>query len=83
MTDPNDEDIELELADPNLCDDDGDELRTPTDDEMVLLEPEEEEPLAVTSGFEKKKPALPQPDRARSAPDLPRVKSSAFKRFIS
>lgn len=29
-----------------------------------------------------KKPELPQPDRARSHPDLPRVKSSAFKRVI-
>ncbi len=25
---------------------------------------------------------LPQPDRARSAPDLPKVKSSAFKRLL-
>lgn len=25
---------------------------------------------------------LPQPDRARSSPDLPKVKSSAFKRII-
>lgn len=29
-----------------------------------------------------KKAELPQPDRARSHPDLPRVKSSAFKRVI-
>lgn len=29
-----------------------------------------------------KKAELPQPDRARSHPDLPRVKSSAFKRVL-
>lgn len=84
MAKPSDDDIELELADPDVCDDDGDELREPTPEEMALLEAEEDEPVELTmSGFEKKPAALPQPDRARSSPDLPRVKSNAFKRFIS
>lgn len=76
-------DINLELADPEVCDEDGEELREPTAEEMALIESAEEGPLAITSGFERTRAALPQPDRARSAPDLPRVKSNAFKRFIS
>lgn len=30
----------------------------------------------------RRRAALPQPDRARSAPDLPKVKASAFKRLL-
>jgi hypothetical protein len=38
----------------------------------------------VADGFAKKGPAnIPQPGRAKSHPDLPRVKSTSFKRFIS
>ncbi|MFT3838980.1 MAG: hypothetical protein QM723_18515 [Myxococcaceae bacterium] len=36
----------------------------------------------ANSGFDKRPPELPQADRAASSPDLPKVKSSAFKRVI-
>ncbi len=56
-------------------------------DEALGAEPLEEEPVTVeevaADGYTgKKKAALPLDDRARSHPDLPRVKSTAFKRFI-
>ncbi len=38
----------------------------------------------VADGYAKNGPAsIPQPGRAKSHPDLPRVKSTSFKRFIS
>lgn len=51
-------------------------------------EGEDEAPLAAqgaetSDDFSKKRPAtLPQPDRARSHPDLPKVGTSSFKRLI-
>jgi len=53
------------------------------------FEPEEsEEAVAleevVADGYAKNGPtSIPQPGRAKSHPDLPRVKSTSFKRFIS
>jgi hypothetical protein len=48
------------------------------------VEGDEPEPLAAKSDdFAKDRPAsLPQPDRARSHPDLPKVTTSSFKRLI-
>lgn len=57
-------------------------------DEMMFAEEEEggEEEGEATSeadDFSGERPAeLPQPDRARSHADLPKVKSNAFKRII-
>ena len=86
MAKPTEDDIELDLADPDLCDEDGDELREPTAEEMAAFDAPTEPELelgAIGSGFEARKQPLPQPDRARSSPDLPRVKAIAFKRFIA
>jgi len=69
---PADENFEGEEVDF----DDGDEEAV-EGDELVSLEEVD------ADGYSKDKPAeIPQPDRAKSHPDLPRVKSSAFKRFI-
>lgn len=49
----------------------------------LIREVEEALAKVANSGFEAQRPAeLPQADRARSSPDLPKVKSSAFKRVI-
>ncbi len=39
-------------------------------------------PQGVEHFGKNRPPAIPQPDRARSAPDLPKVKSNAFTRFF-
>lgn len=50
---------------------------------QLIREVEEAVGKVANSGFEAQRPAeLPQADRARSSPDLPKVKSSAFKRVI-
>lgn len=52
-------------------------------DEMMFAEEGEESAESESDDFSGERPAeLPQPDRARSHADLPRVKSSAFKRII-
>lgn len=57
-------------------------------DELPAGDPRVEAQAAAASevdgdGFGGAAPTeLPQPDRARSAPDLPKVKSSAFKRLL-
>ncbi len=52
-------------------------------DEAMFAEENAEAVTAEGDDFAGKKPAeLPQPDRALSHPDLPRVKSTAFKRII-
>ena len=55
-------------------------------DEMMFAEEEggeEEEAGSEADDFSGERPAeLPQPDRARSHADLPKVKSNAFKRII-
>lgn len=62
------------------CDDE-----LPADEAFAGDEDEAEEVVAEVDddGFSKDRPAeLPQPDRARSHPDLPKVKSGVFKRII-
>jgi hypothetical protein len=53
-------------------------------DELMFAEGEgSEEEGSEADDFSGERPAeLPQPDRARSHPDLPRVKSTTFKRII-
>lgn len=65
-----------------------DELAADEEFEPDADEEESEEALAleevVADGYANKGPAnIPQPGRAKSHPDLPRVKSTSFKRFIS
>ncbi|MFZ5445070.1 MAG: hypothetical protein ACOZQL_34085 [Myxococcota bacterium] len=80
--------VELLTWDPS----DGTEEDEACDDELpadehFAGEPDDDEPpveAAEDDGYSgQRPPELPQPDRARSHPDLPRVKSSSFKRFIS
>ena len=73
-TDEDEAEAEDELpADEAFAGDDSDEV-----DEVEASEPAEE-----ADDFSKRRPAaLPQPDRARSHPDLPKVKSSSFKRML-
>lgn len=76
--------VELLTWDPEL---DGDEEEEEFEDELPAggaeLADEGEAPEGEGDGFAEQKPAeLPQPDRARSHPDLPRVKSNAFKRIL-
>lgn len=70
-TDEDEEAFDDELpADENFAGD---------DDELV----EEDAPEVAADGYSaEKKTELPQPDRAKSHPDLPRVKSNAFKRIL-
>ena len=79
-SDGTEEDEEDELEEELAADEDFE----PEADE----EEESEEALAleevVADGYANKGPAsIPQPGRAKSHPDLPRVKSTSFKRFIS
>jgi hypothetical protein len=78
---------ELEHFDPEVSgDDEGDELAPPSAEEMAAMLAEDHEFVeeVESDGFQKQpRPSIPQPDRARSSPDLPRVKSSSFKRFIT
>lgn len=93
-----DEVVELEWADESVPnDDEGEELACAEEwldidededfsdtDENEEEEREDTEVEQVTrDGFERRRVFLPQPERARSSPDLPRVKASAFKRFIA
>lgn len=74
--------VELLTWDPEL---DGEEEEEEFEDELPADEAMFAEGAEQPEGddFAAKKPAeLPQPDRARSHPDLPRVKSTAFKRLI-
>ncbi|MFO0598031.1 MAG: hypothetical protein U0228_22205 [Myxococcaceae bacterium] len=80
-----DEVIELEHADLDIePDSEGDELEEPTTEEMQALsdEPDTLEQVAF-DGFERARTIIPQPERARSSPDLPKVRASSFKRFIA
>lgn len=77
--------VELLTWDPEL---DGDEEEEEFEDELpadeaMFAEGADESVTVEGDDFAGKKPAeLPQPDRARSHPDLPRVKSTAFKRIL-
>ena len=86
-TKPDDDVPELEHFDPEVSgDDEGDELAPPSAEEMAAMLAEDLELVeeVENDGYEKQpRPSIPQPDRARSSPDLPRVKSSSFKRFIT
>ncbi len=88
MNDPNeelDEGVALEWADESIDPDDaGDELACAEwpDEEGAEAEAVELEQVA-RDGFERGRLFLPQPERARSNPDLPRVKANAFKRFLA
>lgn len=85
---PEDDAVELLTWDPS----DGTEEDEECDDELPADEDfvgdeEEEAPVELAEveddGYAKGRPAeLPQPDRARSHPDLPKVKSNSFKRII-
>ncbi len=72
-TDEDDDDIDDELPADEAFEGEADEGDEP-----------EPEPIAAKSDdFSKDRPAaLPQPDRARSHPDLPKVTTSSFKRLI-
>lgn len=73
--DEGEDELEEELLADEAFDPDAEEEAA---DEAVVLDE------VVADGFAKKGPAaIPQPGRARSHPDLPRVKSTSFKRFIS
>ncbi|MGV3621455.1 MAG: hypothetical protein ACO1OB_11595 [Archangium sp.] len=77
--------VELLTWDPDV---DGDEEEEEFEDELPADEAmfSEETGELVEEGDDyaaKKKAELPQPDRARSHPDLPKVKSNAFKRILS
>lgn len=53
------------------------------DDEYAEEEEVEELEEVVADGYTAEKPPeIPQPDRAKSHPTLPRVKSTSFKRII-
>lgn len=75
-----DEVVELLTWDPDI---EGEEEEEEFEDElpageaMAAEETEEGDDYAA-----KTQAALPQPDRAMSHPDLPKVKSNAFKRII-
>ncbi len=79
-TDAEDDVVELEWADEDVEPDDaGDELAPAEWPDAA----DEEVEQVSRDGFEGRRVILPQPERARSNPDLPRVKASAFKRFIA
>lgn len=76
--------VELLTWDPNV---DGDEEEEEFEDELpadeaMFSEASEEVAAEGDDYAAQKKTELPQPDSARSHPDLPRVKSNAFKRII-
>lgn len=52
------------------------------DPHILHLIREVEDPVGYEKFERKPPPTLPQPDRARSVPNLPKVKSSAFKRIL-
>jgi len=85
MAEPKDDVPELIHFDPDVApDDEGDELRTPTEDELAEFDDSAETIDEVANdAFDDRKPQLPQPARAASAPELPRVKASHFLRFLS
>ncbi|MER2559981.1 MAG: hypothetical protein ABTQ32_04635 [Myxococcaceae bacterium] len=60
-----------------LCADDSE-----IDPHVLQLIREVEDPFGSEKFERKAPPTLPQPDRARSVPNLPKVKSSAFKRIL-
>ena len=64
--------------------DDGAQLadESEIDPHILQLIREVEDPVGYEKFERKAPPTLPQPDRARSVPNLPKVKSSAFKRIL-
>jgi hypothetical protein len=52
------------------------------DPAVLALIREVEQPNERVSFDLKRPPELPQPDRAKSVPNLPKVKSSAFRRIL-
>ena len=52
------------------------------DPAILALITEVETPNELTVFEDTRPPTLPQPDRAKSMPDLPKVKSSAFIRIL-
>jgi len=71
------DELEEELAADEDFEPDDDSEEEESEDALALEE-------VVADGYAKNGPAsIPQPGRAKSHPDLPRVKSTSFKRFIS
>ncbi len=52
------------------------------DPSILALIAEVETPNELTAYDDTRPPSLPQPDRAKSVPNLPKVKSSAFIRIL-
>lgn len=72
--------VELLTWDPDI---EGDEEEEEFEDELPAGEAAGSEEAEEGDDYaEEKQAELPQPDRAMSHPDLPKVKSNAFKRII-
>ena len=81
LTDEDDEALEV--------DDDANVDNGPQPEDLSLADPaslalirEIDQPTELTTFEDQRPPTLPQPDRARSVPNLPKVKSSAFTRIL-
>jgi hypothetical protein len=75
--------VELEHFDPAVPpDSEGGELAAPSEAQMAALSDDVTVEEVEHDGFGRRAATLPQPDRARSSPDLPRVKSSVFPRLL-
>lgn len=71
-----------ELGDGPVDDGEQPEDLEAADPAVLALIHEVEHPTERTSYDDERPPQLPQPDRARSVPNLPKVKSNAFIRIL-
>ena len=77
-------DDESEEALPDEVDDGAQPSADPSEIDPAILEliREVEDPTGGEKYERQPRPQLPQPDRARSVPNLPKVRSNAFTRIL-